>query len=526
MLILYGIHYHQRMIELTRITFSTALEGRTFAPDVTVSLDGRTIISGEKISLGNHVLRATHSKGDPVATKFFAWYGPHDFGQIQLKRTKGMLSVKADPRAESISISGPEFSATLKNCSATNLTVPTDTYTVKATYPHWSQSQDAPVANNLASAIMFAPQFGGLNLTCNHSGAAFQLRSADGEAVDGGNLPATVTDLPPGSYQITTSYHKLQLHQSMMVETGKTNEQEAVFKLGAARLESIPPGATVRDADGGYLGETPLSLSDITPHVMRLSLSLAEYQTTPAEMEIIENQITTNRINLVSLRYLSAIKNAHDFMASGNYADAVQATREALTAKADDADAVELQNQANTRLSAQRQREDEERERVARLKRPREVFDGICSKQPDASLFSEHEIKTSKNAREIKAAIVKSLQAEPTVFQIFYEDSPQTNVYQVSARHEFSLGILGGSVRVILLIIGQTKDDETQILFKVLEYQTQHTVVAEGLKFRDDKQLIPLHPSRIQMTDILQSQVQEGTRIVTEKVQQAIQQVQ
>ena len=86
------------------------------------------------------------------------------------------------------------------------------------------------------------------------------------------------------------------------------------------------------------------------------------------------------------------------------------------------------------------------------------------------------------------------------------------------ARYTFSLGILGGTEGDCLLVVGQTKDDETQILFKVLEFQVQHTIV----NFHDEKRLIPLHPSRIQMNDILQSQVQEGIRNVTERIQSAI----
>jgi len=77
---------------------------------------------------------------------------------------------------------------------------------------------------------------------------------------------------------------------------------------------------------------------------------------------------------------------------------------------------------------------------------------------------------------------------------------------------------LGGTERVCLLVVGQTKDDETQIIFKVIEYQIQDTLV----NFHDVKQLIPVNASRVQMGDILQAQIQHGVRIVTERIQQAV----
>ena len=39
----------------------------------------------------------------------------------------------------------------------------------------------------------------------------------------------------------------------------------------------------------------------------------------------------------------------------------------------------------------------------------------------------------------------------------------------------FSWAFLGGTERDCLIVVGQAKDDETQIWFKVLEYQVQHT---------------------------------------------------
>ena len=68
------------------------------------------------------------------------------------------------------------------------------------------------------------------------------------------------------------------------------------------------------------------------------------------------------------------------------------------------------------------------------------------------------------------------------------------------------------------------QDDETQIFFKVLEYKTKHNVGIQGaLNFKDTMELIPVDPSRItDFTDKLKAQVEEGKKIVTERIEHAV----
>ena len=76
-----------------------------------------------------------------------------------------------------------------------------------------------------------------------------------------------------------------------------------------------------------------------------------------------------------------------------------------------------------------------------------------------------------------------------------------------------------------LIVVGQTKDDESQILFKVLEYQRHHhldmNVPINQLPISEE--LIPVSPSRFPvMTDKLKAQLQEGVSNVTAIIQGAI----
>jgi hypothetical protein len=515
-LLMYGYRLHQRAMEQTRIQFSVTLNGQPLMLDATAQLDGQPVYSGQKISLGPHTFVITHPKAGMFSTSFFGWYGGRDFGQIRLQRTMGSLQVRANPPAQTITITGPEFSLTLHDSTGTNVAVPTDAYVVRAEFPHWAQSQNATVFDRQAASCIFSPQFGVLHLTCNRAGATYDLQSTNGQSVDNGNLPAIVGGLPVGSYHMVASYHKFQMQKSVVVQTGVNNEMPVEFVMGAARLETVPVGADVRTADGGYLGQTPLDLPDMSPQTAQFNLSLSGYTPVSVAVEIVADQTNSCRTNLVSLRYLSAMQDARQYLTAGNYDAVAQATGEALTVKPNDADALALQVKANGHLNA-------ERERLARLKRPRELFDSVCSLNPDASLFAEHELKTSKPAKDVEAAIVNALKAAPSGFEILDDDSPQPENYRVMARHTFSLGILGGTERLCLLVVGQTKADETQIFFKVLEYQVQHTIEANSFfNIKDNKQKIPIHASRMQMNDVLQARVQEGIKMVTERIQAAI----
>ena len=90
-LVLFGIHTHQRLMEKTRLDFVITLQGQPVG--ATTTLDGKPAISGQNISLGNHTFVVTHPKGETFSASWFGWYGEHDLGTIDLKRTKGTLAV-------------------------------------------------------------------------------------------------------------------------------------------------------------------------------------------------------------------------------------------------------------------------------------------------------------------------------------------------------------------------------------------------------------------------------------------------
>ena len=81
--------------------------------------------------------------------------------------------------------------------------------------------------------------------------------------------------------------------------------------------------------------------------------------------------------------------------------------------------------------------------------------------------------------------------------------------------------------RQCIIVCGQSKDDETQIFYEVMEYKAKTTVkfsIANLLNTAttDNVNYIPIHPGNIPMTDALQAELTNGVQIVTERIQQAI----
>lgn len=514
-LVFFGIRTHQRLSEQTRLQFTVSMSGRSLFTGALVQLDGQPFESGERISIGSHRLVITNPKTEAFSTNLFIWYGRHDLGEIKLIRSTGTLDVKAIPSATTISIVGPEFSTNLYNTAGINLTVPTDQYAVRAEYRHWSQSQNPMVFANLTASCVFAPRFGALHLTCNKDDATYRLESDNGQFVDSGNLPATVVELPTGSYRLTIGYHNRQTQESAVIEAGATNEMPIQFVLGAVQLETAPPGADVHTSEGDYLGRTPLLLPDLTPQAAQFKLSRYGYEPVSVTLAISADQTNSFSTNLVSIGYVSALQQARAYLAASNYEGAAQAAGAALNAKPDDADALAVQNEANKHLNAERQRVD-------RLARPQRAFDTLCALYQDASLFEGHEYKTSKPANEVAEAVVSALTNAPGAFQIERNDSNEPGTYEIVAQYTFSLGILGGTERDCLLVVSQAKDDETQIWFKVLQYQIHHIVSATGLNIHDNKNLIAISPSRMQMNEGFQAELQRGEQMVSERIHKAL----
>jgi hypothetical protein len=331
-LVLYGIRTHQRLMETTRLEFTVTMQGQSHYEAAT-TFDGKPVISGQKIPLGNHTFMVTLPKGEPFSTNLFVWYGDHNFGTIDLKRTMGTLYVTADPPAPFIFIRGPEWSVTLTNSSGLTQSVPTDAYEIEAEYPHWQKKYDVGAFANQITPCTIAPHFGGLKLGCNQMDATYQLQSADRQLISDGILPATVMGLPAGNYKLIATHHNHQRTDTLAVKADTTSDAQFDFQYGAAVFETSPAGATVATDDGRSWGITPLKLNELLPGKWSFNLQRNGYQSMPLVLVVVANETNFVSTNLVSENYLHALNAARQFLAVADYDRALKAANDALVTR-------------------------------------------------------------------------------------------------------------------------------------------------------------------------------------------------
>src|SRR5581483_9467628 len=171
-----------------------------------------------------------------------------------------------------------------------------------------------------------------------------------------------------------------------------------------------------------------------------------------------------------------------------------------------------------------------ERLRVERLERPRKVFDSLLSRYSDAGLFEEHELKSGKPVKEVANAVLDALKIKPA-FQLTKQNSTIPETFTIEAEQELSTYLAtSAGRRKCLIVMSQTRDDETVILFKVLEYKAEAVEkfsIGALIGTPVNVKYVPIHSSRIpKLSEKLQAQVKTGVSNLTERIQAANEQLQ
>lgn len=567
-LVLYGIRTHQRWMEKTRLNFTVTLGGGQlpFLDQATTTFDGKPISSGDKIPLGNHQFVVTYPKGETYTANLSIWYGPHDLGTIDMKRTLSVLAVSANPPAPLIYIRGPEFDVTLTNSSGMTSSMPTDRYVIMSRYAHWSRSDDVTVSRNMPTTWTITPRLGAAQITCNETDAVGQLTQADGQLVESITFPYAINELPEGRYTVTAQHHNDVLSQSVNITANTTNQLALEFLYGEAVLESEPAGAIVRTADGRYWGDTPLRIPELKPGQWNFILQHNGYETAPAALAITAYQTTAFHTNLISLNYTSKMQAARVAMTKEEYDSALQLLGEAIIAKPGDAEALTLQrnatglgslkqakqsgldgdfiggekllaktleifpdnDEAKALLQDFKHREPEQLERMRQeqLERGNTAFKNAFLDPTVADMFTSHEFKTTKPVTEVYPAILQALNAPPA-FQIIKNFSPAVGTYEIEFKQEFSTYLAtSAGYRDGIIVCAQTKADETQILFKILEYKTEAQIkfsIGNLIGTPVAVNYIPISEAKLgPLSEKLQARLNEGITNVTARIQSAI----
>jgi hypothetical protein len=161
-----------------------------------------------------------------------------------------------------------------------------------------------------------------------------------------------------------------------------------------------------------------------------------------------------------------------------------------------------------------------EKQRQARLERPKVLMASATETFVDADLFENQTLTCTKKVKEVGDAIQDALRGSQPAFEIIKYDWPDNESFVMQAK----LQIFGG-VRQCFIVGGQTRDDETRIVFKVVEYETHLNLNLGGfVRITDGKPpIIAVHPSRIgEMTSQRQARVRDGIRNATERIRSAI----
>ena len=151
-----------------------------------------------------------------------------------------------------------------------------------AIYPYFTAEKTIAVADNQEALCAFTPAVGVLQATFGHAGARFERRRVENsqpqnQVLERGKLPATLTGLAAGQYDLRAMYQGLVSERPVEITAAHTNQLEVEFLLGTIAIETKPAGAAIRDAVGKELGQTPFNLTGVPAGVWRGEVDLTNY---------------------------------------------------------------------------------------------------------------------------------------------------------------------------------------------------------------------------------------------------------
>lgn len=219
-------------------------------------------------------------------------------------------------------------------------------------------------------------------------------------------------------------------------------------------------------------------------------------------------------------RGLNGHKRAEAFQNEGNLKAAIAELETVLSIIPGDEKAVALLKELNEKVG--RIAKDEENDRLNRAKN---LMAFVSAHTPDAPLFETNELVVRKRVDAVESAIEESLRVEPA-FKIIKRNRDLTDAFEIHAEHEIKtvLNITGGKRRCII-VGAQIKPGETHVLFKVIEYKAEAVnklSIGNLINAPVAVNLVPVHSSRVRMTDDLKTRVEEGIGNLRSRIREAV----
>ena len=124
--------------------------------------------------------------------------------------------------------------------------------------------------------INLVQKTGNLSLTSPQSDVTYKLTGPNGYSHDG-QIPDKVEALPVGDYLVTVTQRDWQLPAvPVTIHDHDTAQKDIKFPYANLTINSTPSGAAVRNGNT-LLGQTPLTLSQLRPKDLHLSVDLPPY---------------------------------------------------------------------------------------------------------------------------------------------------------------------------------------------------------------------------------------------------------
>ena len=578
-LLLFALRSHERLSARTNLRFTAAVAGQPRFSEVSAQLDGQSFSSGERVRIGWHQLVLAHPKGRSFATNLFVWYGERNLGALTLARTAGTLDISTTPPAQSVTVRGPELRTDLTSVSAEKLAAPADEYSVTAIYPYFTVEQRVTVADNQTAICVVAPAVGDLHANFGYAGARYELRrladsQPQNQVLESGELPATITALKVGAYQLRARYRGLVVDHSVTIAATPTNQLAVEFPLGNISIETKPTGAVLRDVQGNELGKTPFNLTGVPAGAWRGEVVLTNYVPVPLAVTVLAKQTVTLQTNLMrrslataltlmeqnrreanedlgpltdafqaalkddpenvgvvkvlkKLHASQALVDAYHLGKSGDLAGALRGADGALALMPEDQDMQQQvadfkksiqEQQAKVAADSQIEVANKLREAAAlRVSRPRDYFAKLMGETPHSTDFVDQTLTVRGQMAEVRTKVIEAL-GKSIALKFAIEENAQP--FEEGFLIRGKMNLLDG-FRRCYLVGGQTANGEVTIRFKVLEYTWPPELALAALISRpSEDRAISINQSNMGAS-LNEARRAEGIRLVTDRIRSA-----
>jgi hypothetical protein len=528
--VLLAWRHHQQQERQAAIRFTVSIEGRSGRPFYHAELNRRPFDSGEHSGLGRKALTIRADDAEPFVTNVFVWYGGKSLGNITLARSRGALHLKVFSGAKRLSVTGQETSRSFSNATHELLVLPSGRYSIHAQFARFNIERTVEITAHRTNKIVIDPGLTVLALTSNPTNAEFELNSTRPEGITiRSNTPILLADMPSGEYRLRIwrgDYQKT-ISLRLNAEAG-TNDVSVEFDYAHLAIHSEPPGAEIRNGEK-VLGTTPAELT-LPTGLYRLSVSKPGFTPSNLSLTLRANEQPQVVVSLLSVAYVEAMQQARD-KASGFLADldrALAHVNRALEIKPDDDAALSLKRSITFRKhlhnarELQRNRElasalgeaesalkleptdadvlalkrelEKEHQSVLQAKAetrrelPKKVFEQTVTRLPHHDLFPSDKMSFAGSLSDARTKIVEALGRNPA-WSIRRNDTPEQEVAVIQGE------IKGfGSRQNVLMVLGQTADNEVAAYFKLWIYTLGNNIKI-GLGGISDESYTPLHLS-------------------------------